>query len=282
MDSTVTTGTTATEQTVRPPVPPELTERTDPFEPPRAVRELAEQGPVHRMTMRTGDQFWLVTGYDEARSTLSDARFSADRFRNEGMLRHMAEEYRERLRDERTRAGSFIAMDPPEHTRYRRLLTGQFTVRRMRDLVPRVEQFVTERLDAMLAAGPTADLVPAFALPVPSLVICELLGVPYADRAEFQRRSATLLKMNAHVEDVIAASDALREFMRRLIADKREHPADDLISGLIHHSAADPALTDDELVNIANLLLVAGHETTANMLALGTFALLERPEQLAA
>jgi cytochrome P450 len=280
MDTPTKTATTG--PALRPPLPEELTERTDPFDLPPALVALGERAPVNRMTMPTGDPFWLVSGYAEARVVLSDPRFSSDRFRNEGMVRHVPEEYRERLRDEKVRAGSFISMDPPEHTRYRRLLTGQFTVRRMRELGARIEEIVTGRLDAMLANGNTADLVPEFALPVPSLVICELLGVRYDDRAEFQRRTATLLKMHVPIEEVLETGDALRAFMRKLIADKRANPTDDLISGLIHHAGADPALTDDELVNIANLLLVAGHETTANMLALGTFALLERPEQLAA
>jgi len=113
-------------------------------------------------------------------------------------------------------------------------------------------------------------------------VICELLGVSYADRAEFQRLTATMLRMDASIEEALGASDALREFMHGLVEHKRTDPGDDLISGLIHHAAADPPLTDGELVNIANLLLIAGHETTANMLALGTFALLSRPAQLAA
>jgi cytochrome P450 len=134
----------------------------------------------------------------------------------------------------------------------------------------------------MLDAGTTADLVSAFALPVPSLVICELLGVSYEDREKFQRWTALTIKMDAPIEEVLDAGDRMREFMRELVQHKRSEPADDIISGLIHNSAADPPLTDHELVNIANLLLLAGHETTANMLALGTFVLLERPGQLAA
>lgn len=267
---------------LRPPLPAELTARTAPFDPPAALLELGERAPVNRLRLRTGDPFWLVSGYAEARAVLSDPGFSSDRFGRNDLLRHLPEEYRKRLRDERSRAGSFIGMDPPQHTRYRKLLTGHFTVRRMRALGPRIERIVTERLDEMLAAGTTADLVPAFALPVPSLVICELLGVSYGDRAEFQRRTATLLRMDAPIEEVLAAREHLRAFMRGLVEQKRARPGDDLLSTLIHRCGADPALIDDELVNIANLLLVAGHETTANMLALGTFALLERPDQLAA
>jgi cytochrome P450 len=266
----------------RPTLPAALIEREGPFDPPAELLALDQRAPVNRVTLRTGEPIWLVSGYPEVRAVLADPRFSSDGFRRGNMLRNVPQEYRERMLDEASRAGSFISMDPPEHTRYRRLLTGQFTVRRMRDLGPRIEQIVTERLDELLASGSPADLVPAFTLPVPSLVICELLGVSYADRAEFQLRTATLLSLDVPINEVIDARDELRGFMRRLIAQKRAQPDDGLISGLIHHSGAEPALTDDELVNIANLLLIAGHETTANMLALGTFALLEQPDQLAA
>src|SRR5262249_24500746 len=235
------------EPTLRLPLPPELTRRTDPFRPPAALVELNEKGPVNRVELTNGEPFWLISGHSEARAVLADPRFSADRARNEGFFKHLPKEYREQLRDEQNRAGSFIGMDPPEHTRYRRLLTGQFTVRRMRDLGPRIEQIVTDRLDAMLAGGNTADLVPAFGLPVPSLVICERLGVDYADRAEFQRRSAILLRMDTPISEVLAAGNELRAFMRSLIKDKRANPGDDLISGLAH---GEGDLTDDELVNI--------------------------------
>ncbi|MGB8994117.1 MAG: cytochrome P450, partial [Pseudonocardiaceae bacterium] len=221
----------------------------------------------------------MVTGLDQARVVLSDRRFSSDRFRQGSLFSDVSDEVREQLFDERSRVGSFISMDPPEHSRYRKLLTGKFTVRRMRQLTPRIMEIVTEHLDAMLAGGTSADLVPAFALPVPSLVICELLGVPYADRREFQHRTAMMLRLDTPIENFLRVRDEIRHFMRRLVIDKRDHPTDDLLSELVH-SDTDPALTDDELVNIANLLLIAGHETTANMLALGTFALLEHPDQL--
>lgn len=264
-----------------PPVPPELFERDDPFTPPAALLALAEQAPVTKSTLPSGDPFWLVTGYDEARAVLADPRFSADRFQHHPRFKALPEQVREQLRNDKARAGSFINMDPPEHTRYRKMLTGQFTLRRMRQLTTRIEEIVTERIDAMLARGNTADLVPEFAIPVPTLVMCELLGVRYEDREEFQRSTAALLRIDLPVQEALANTEAQREFMQRLVADKRENPTDDIISGLIHHADADPALSDDELINIANLLLVAGHETTANMLGLGTFVLLRHPEQLA-
>jgi cytochrome P450 len=177
------------------------------------------------------------------------------------------------------RPGFFLTMDPPDHTRYRRLLTGQFTVRRMNALVPQIERIVAEHLDAMARGDRPADLVQAFALPVPSMVICELLGVPYADRVQFQEWTATLLRLDTEWEAVRGTADEVEAYMLGLVVAKRRTPAEDLLSGLVHGPGG---LTDDELVNIGNLLLLAGHETTANMLGLGVLTLLHHPAQLAA
>jgi cytochrome P450 len=270
-----------TQQSFRLPLPAEMTTRGScPFDPPRGLHELSAKGQVHRVEMLDGEPVWLITGLDEGRRVLADPRFSSDRFRGPA-VRRLPEKLREQLLDEKARAGNFISMDAPRHTRYRRLLTGQFTVARMKKLVPRVKEIVTDCLDAMVAGGDRADLVEAFALPVPSLVICELLGVSYADRRTFQERTALLLSLDARVDDVVEARNSLRQFMLDLVHEKRRDPTDDILSGLVH-ADTDPALTDDELVGIANLLLVAGHETTANMLGLGTFALLRHPDQLAA
>jgi cytochrome P450 len=282
--TTIPDGSTAVasapETTMRLPLPPELIERGGcPFDPPAALDRMREQAGVSEVTMLNGATVWMVTGYDEARTVLSDPRFSADLFRRDMIQIDVSDEMREKLFDESARAGFFLTMDPPEHTRYRKLLTGQFTVRRMRKLAPRILEIVNEHIDAMIEGGRSANLVTAFALPVPSMVICELLGVSYADRAEFQDRTATMLNLDTSFEELLRVRDEMREFMLRLVAQKRAQPTDDLLSGLIH-GEADPALTDDELVGIATLLLIAGHETTANMFGLGIFALLEHPEQL--
>lgn len=249
-----------------------------PFDPPPGLRG---EGAVRPLDLLNGARAWLVTGFEEARTVLSDARFSADKVRHRDATSpqpHKVAEMETAVAERED--GLFIFMDPPEHTRLRRLLTGQFTVRRMRELESRVTEIAVEHVEAMRAAGTEADLVPAFALPLPSLVICELLGVDHADRAEFQERTAVGLNANATPEEQAAARAELYAFMRRLVAGKRSNPADDLLSGLIHD--ADPPLTDAQLVDVALVLLNAGHETTANMLGLGTFALLEHPDQLAA
>lgn len=276
MTGAPTTAPEPQEAAPRLPLPEQFFHRQNPFDPPAALVEHAARGPVTEIS-HGGRPVWLVTGHAEARAVLSDTRFSSDLRRLIAQMGELTEEQKAELVSDESSAGSFISMDPPDHTRYRKLLTGQFTVRRMRMLEPRVERIVDDHIDAMLAGGSTADLVTQFALPVPSLVICELLGVPYDRRAEFQETTAALLRLNVSVDDILRQRERLQEFMRELITSKRAEPGDDLLSGLITSSD----LTDNELVNIANLLLIAGHETTANMLALGTFALLEHPEELA-
>jgi cytochrome P450 len=252
------------------------TRRQRPFDPPDEYRLLREEEPVSRLAFPDGKVGWLLTRHEDVRALLVDQRFSSNRLRTSSPVRA----FPVRPGEPPFRAGSFIGMDAPEHTRYRRLLTRWFTTRRMRELTPRIEWIVTEHLDAMEHSGPPADLVTAFALPIPSLVICELLGVPYEDRAAFQGWSRTLLSVGKDQESVFAARDALWAYVRDLVDRKRREPDDALISSLLH----DPGnwLTDDELTGVALLLLVAGHETTANMLALGTFTLLTRPDQLRA
>jgi cytochrome P450 len=251
-------------------------ERTCPFDPPADYRRIQRDEPVTRLTLPSGRTGWLVTGYDDVRAMLADTRFSSRREPGTNPIRVVPPEAEDMMVQQ---PGFFLTMDPPDHTRYRRLLTGQFTVRRMNALVPQIERIVAEHLDAMERSARPADLVQAFALPIPSMVICELLGVPYADRGQFQRWTAILLSLDPDWDTVRRVVDELRAYMLGLVRAKRRQPAEDLLSGLIH---GDGGLTDDELVNIGNLLLIAGHETTANMLGLGTLTLLQHPGQLAA
>ncbi|MEU5209957.1 cytochrome P450 [Streptomyces sp. NPDC020742] len=253
------------------PTKTQPTVRSCPFDPPEEYRTLRAQEPVAPMTFPDGAAGWLVTRYDDVRTVLSDPRFSAKR----GILRPGGAEGGDAPAPP---PGLFIMMDAPEHTRFRRLLTGQFTVRRMRQLAPAVEKIVAEQLDAMAAAEGPVDLVQAFALPVPSLVICELLGVPYADREEFQRNSATIVRLNSSLEEFQQAQQAMRGYIHQLVLAKRDNPTDDILSELVQSGE----LTDEELAGVGVLLLIAGHETTANMIALSTMCLLQNPEQLAA
>jgi len=249
------------------------TARTCPFDPPPEYKTLREQEPIAPMTFRDGLTGLLASSYDEVRAVLGDPRFGSNR-----RVVRPGDSTTDESPLPPPAPGMFIMMDAPEHTRYRRLLTGQFTVRRMRQLTPLVEQFVTERLDAMADVEGPVDLVRAFALPIPSLVICELLGVPYADRERFQRDSAAMINLGTSAEAAQRATVSINQLIHQLVLTKRAEPTDDLLSDLVQ--AGD--LTDEELTNVGTLLLIAGHETTANMIALGTMCLLENPEQLAA
>ncbi|MFG2097834.1 cytochrome P450 [Streptomyces sp. NPDC048612] len=247
--------------------------RTCPFSPPEGYRTLREEDPIAPVTFPDGAKGWVVSRYEDVRAVLTDPRFGANRRR----VRPGDPESADAPLPPPP-PGMFIMMDGQEHTRFRRMLTGQFTVRRMQKLAPAVEQIVAEQLDAMAAAEGPVDLLQAFALPIPSLVICELLGVPYADREEFQENSARLLRLDASRAEVEQAQQALNQYIHRLAAAKREHPTDDILSGLVQSEQ----LTDEELAGVGALLLLAGHETTANMIALGTMCLLGNPGQLAA
>ena len=237
--------------------------RTTPFDPPA---ELAELPPISRLSYPDGHIGWLVTGHELAREVFADKRFSS-RFE---LRRFPISRGGEPFKPQEAQPGFFIGMDAPDHTRLRKLLTGQFTVRRMRTLEPRIEEIAQARVAAMRAHGSPVDLVEEFALPIPSLVICELLGVDYADCDEFQTQTARLLNLELKQAETMAARDAVNEFMLRLVRQKRANPTDDIMSGLVQHDD----LTDAELAGMGFLLLVAGHETTANMLGLGTMALL--------
>ncbi|GAA2206735.1 cytochrome P450 [Nonomuraea monospora] len=244
-----------------------------PFDPPKELVEAREQSPISRFTFPDGHQGWLVTGYELTRAVLADPRFSS---RKELMKHHPTIDYGD-VEVPPAPPGEFLLMDEPQHGRYRKPLVGKFTVRRMRLLTERVEQITAEHLDAMAKAGPGADLVTAFAKPIPAVVICELLGVPYEDRGRFQDNIDKFLGGEVSDEELFAAYLATQEYLAELVAAKRANPTDDVLSDLL-----DSDLTDEELKGMALILLSAGFDTTANMIALGTFALLQNPEQLAA
>jgi cytochrome P450 len=237
------------------------TTRENPFDPPAA---LAAAPPISRLRYPDGSLGWLVTDHAAARFVLSDPRFSSRLDLAKSPIRDTPPV---------TVPGAFLFMDPPDHTRYRRLLTGQFTLRRMRELEPRITEIATERAAALVAAGPGSDLVHLFALPLASLVICELLGVPYTHHERFERATHAMVDPALPEPARDAAGGEVFALLATLVADKRAAPANDLLSGLL-------SLTDEEIIGIGVMLLFAGHETTANMLALGAFALLSQPAQL--
>ncbi|MEV4805435.1 cytochrome P450 [Nonomuraea sp. NPDC049421] len=241
-----------------------------PLDPAPSLTALRAEQPIARLAVPEGAPgVWMITGYDLVRQILADPRFSS---RYETHYHPLAGGHLPPAL-----AGDLTGMDAPQHTRYRKLLAGKFTVRRMNLLTERVTEITRDRLDTMERQGPPADLVEVFAQPVPALMICELLGVPYEDRDQFQNSTRTLPDAGT-AEAQYAAFAELGTYLRELALAKRAKPTDDLLSDL----ATGGDLTDEELGGVAAFLLGAGLDTTANMLALGTLALLRDPAQLAA
>ena len=249
--------------------------RRCPLDPPPELARLRAEAPISRVRLWDGSTPWLVTRYEDVRAMLRDPRVSADSDRPG--YPHTTPGIAAR----RSRAKAFISQDEPEHAAGRRLLTADFTLRRIETLRPRVQRIVDELVDDLLAGPKPADLVEALALPVPSLVICELLGVPYADRTFFHRVSKTLISRDATPEQSVEALEELLAYLGDLVEKKAADPGDDVFSRLAVEQYRTGKMTRREIASMGQLLLVAGHETTANMIALGTVALLEHPDQLA-
>ena len=253
-------------------------DRDDPFPLFAAVREL---GPVHPVTLADGHDAWLVVGYDEARIALNDPGISKDM--------HAALATGGGVVAEGLPGPSFarhmLSVDPPDHTRLRRLVSAVFTPHRVDGLRPRVQALVDELLDEIAAADPDeqVDLVPAFAFPLPFTVICELLGVPEVDRAELGRGLIALLVPTSSPDEYAkakAASDQVVAMLEALVDAKQVDPGDDLVSGLIRARDGDERLSTQELLSTIFQLIVAGHDTTASLIGNGTVALLRHPDQL--
>jgi cytochrome P450 len=244
--------------------------------------QVRSRGPVHAVTLADGHEAWLVVRHEEARSALNDPRFSKDMHAalalgsavvaeglpGPALARHM------------------LSVDPPDHTRLRRLVAAAFSVRRIEALRPRIQMIVDDLLDAIAAQGPDrrVDLVASFAFPLPFTVICELLGVPEPDRAPLGRELTALLSPVATPDEYVrakAASDAVVTMLGAVVETKRHTPDDDLVSALLDTRDGDERLTDQELLSTIFQLIVAGHDTTTSLIGNSVVALLRDPEQLA-
>src|SRR4051812_18387441 len=251
--------------------------RTCPFTPPPAYEEIREEEPVSRVRLPDGGWAWVVSRHEDVRTVLNDRRFSADRQHPDFPPLVKGEAAARRPDDERF----LIAMDAPEHGPARKAVLGEFTVRRLEALRPRIQEIVDGQIDALLAGPRPGDLVDSLSLPIPSLVICEMLGVPYADHEFFQGHTVKLFELSTPPEERWAAMAALQGYMADLVAEKEENPPDDLLGRQIVKLRADGTYRRAALTGMGFLLLVAGHETTANMISLSTVAFLRNPEQLA-
>jgi len=247
-----------------------LGERHDVYE------SLARTGPVHRITLPTGARAWLVTGYAQVRAVLNDPRLLKAPGPGPSLV--------QKLRPDLFRAGGthMLHCDGMEHDRLRGLVAAAFTRRRIETLTPRIEQIARDLLEGLETTAVT-DLIAGFAYPFPMTVICEMIGVPEQDRDEFRHSYIVTSKGPPFVseEEYIAAAEALVALTRGLVADRRAHPGNDLLSQLITVRQRRDQLSDDELTSMINLLVIAGHETTVNLIASGIHALLTHPEQLA-
>jgi cytochrome P450 len=246
-----------------------------PFAPPPEVMELGAARPLSRVRIWDGSTPWLITGYEEVRTLFSDSRVSVDDRRpgfphwNEGMLSTVHK-----------RPRSVFTADGEEHTRFRRMLSKPFTFKRVEGLRPAIQQITDEHIDAMLAGPRPGDIVTALALPVPSSVISQLLGVPYEDAEMFQHHANIGLARYATGADTVKGAVNLNKYLAELVEVKMENPAEDAVSDLAERVKAGE-LSVKEAAQLGTGLLIAGHETTANMIGLGVLALLEYPEQAA-
>ena len=251
--------------------------RTRPLDPPPAYGEMRETAPISRVELWDGREAWFVTGYDLVRQLLSDPRVSADSTRpgypsQNAAMKVVTERYR-----------TFVVMDPPAHTKQRRLLTSEFTVRKIESMRPTIDALANHLFDQMMAKSRPVDFVASVALPLPSLVICNMLGVPYEDHGFFQQKSALMSSSQSTAQEASAAADALCDgYIVDLVRRKDLVPTDDLLSRLVVRYLRTGEATEHDLVAWARLILVAGHITSANTMALGLLALMENLEQLTA
>ena len=244
-----------------------------PLEPPADYERLRTACPVSQVRSPTGMQTWLVTRYEDIRAVLGDLSMSS-RGAASSHINGASHDV------ESIGSGNILRLDGDAHKRLRRKVIGELTVRRVESMRPRIRQVVNDHLDRMLATQGPVDLVAEFAMPIPSLVICDLLGVPYSDRDLFLRLSSVMVDSASTRDDTTRASKEMSDYLAALFERKQSHPEDDLFSRLIADGkqSGDP-LSLPELVMLGLSLLVAGHETTTDMIALSSLLLIEHPEQ---
>lgn len=247
-----------------------------PFDPPPQYASLRRERPITRVELPDGQVAWLVSRHEDQRAILADPRFGADPIQPGYPAQNEGIKDRRRVNEP-----PLIVQDDPQHAYFRRMFVPYFTVRRANEMKPRIEQIVDTVLDDMAAGGSPTDLVTAFALPLPSLVISDMLGVPPEDSEFFQDASERMIRVGDAPETMVVAGEELAAYMADLIAAKDAAPADDLLSVLVVNHLRTGAISHRQLVQNAMMFLVAGHETTANMLSLGFLALHHNPDQLA-
>ncbi|MFJ7907001.1 cytochrome P450 [Kitasatospora sp. NPDC096204] len=253
-------------------------QRHCPYQPPPGYRDLRRtEGPVVRARLYDGRPTWVVLGHTEARALLIDPRLSSDWSRPDFPSPSPR-------RKAIQKATILVGMDGEEHASYRRRLISSFSVRRTRELGEAIQRRSVELVDAILEQGPPADILSALALPLSSYTICGILGVPYEDHDYFEAQSAALVSPQVSEEQATEALMSLRDYLTSLVERKEKEKAsgDGLLDTLVSRDLAGGTLSRDDVIRLGIILLMAGHETTASMITLSTFTLLQNPEQLAA
>lgn len=247
--------------------------REDPLNPPPVYSEMRDAKILGKARLWDGKDAWLITRYDDLRAVLSDPRFSSDITLSGYPTASAA------MKVSRGKNRTLITMDPPAHTAQRRMLTGEFSIKRVEAYRPKIKEIVDNLIDRILAHEQPVDLVEALTLATPLLAICELLGVPYEDHDFFRAQAMILTSSTATVEQALEANEALCEkYLRQLVRRKMEEPKEDILSRLVTNYVKKGELTEVQVVSLARGLLIAGHETTANTTAMGVLLLLQRPK----
>lgn len=248
-------------------------------EPGPLYEQLRTQGPIHHVRLPAGLRGWLITDYTVAKQVLADPTIRKDVHQIRRIIDTTHPGVHAMGSD---MAEHMLNTDPPDHTRLRRLVAKAFTPRSVAALVPRIEQIADELIAAIPTHTGSVDLLSAFAFPLPITVICELLGIPATDRDQFRAWTNTILFAGTDSrETVLTAAANMNAYLRDLITDRRAHPGDDMLSGLASATDTDGNLTDTEVVSMTFLLLVAGHETTVNLIGNTMLTLLQDPERFA-
>ncbi len=248
--------------------------RLHPFDLPPEYATLRAEAPISRFVWPNGVQAWLVTSYEYIRTLLADPRLSIDRAGNRPPSLAIG-------RKPVMMPRSLVSMDPPEHTKWRRLLMRDLTPGKARALQPKIEAITREYLTTMIDNGSPADLLPSLAFPVPSRIICELLGVPTADQEFFQHQTHVRSSVSSTPDQVDEATIALTEYLGGIVAEKKRHPVDDLLSHLGQGEIDGEPVSEEYMVGMAMLLLLAGHETTASTIGIGVAHLMGNEELIA-
>lgn len=249
-------------------------QRTTAVQAPPVYTDLRAQCPVAKVRFPSGDEGYVVSRYEDVRTVLGDLRFSRAA---------TVEPDAPKLANLPPMPASLFTMDPPEHTRLRRLVSREFTARRVQNMRPRIQQLTDELLDRMEKLDGPVDLNTAFAFPLPVMVICELLGVPYADRDKFRGWSDAFVSLTSMPpEEMNSKRMELFGYLGQLVQRKREQPGEDLMSALVNAHDEEGSLSEMELIVMGITLLVAGHETTVSMIGTCVLTLLRHPEHMAA